>query len=104
MNCILRSKMSTIEEANRAIMHAVEQYLEDHARQFEDDLCALLRIPSVSAISQHRDDVRRAALWVAEQFRALGMPPQLHETPGHPIVYAEWLGAAGAPTVLVYGH
>ncbi|HJT35165.1 MAG TPA: dipeptidase [Pirellulales bacterium] len=85
-------------------MPTLDDYLTQHAGDFEDDLCQLLRIASVSADSQHRGDVRRAAEWMAEQFRSLKMSVELCETPGHPIVYAEWLGAPGAPTALVYGH
>ena len=82
-------------------MPAIDDYLKQHAADFEDDLCQLLRIASVSADSQHRGDVRRAAEWMVEQFRSLRMSVDLCETPGHPIVYAEWLGAPGAPTALV---
>ncbi|HEV3340050.1 MAG TPA: dipeptidase [Pirellulales bacterium] len=85
-------------------MPKIDDYLTQHASAFEDDLCELLRIPSVSADSRHKADVRRAADWVAGQFRSLSMPVELCETAGHPIVYAEWLGAPGAPTALVYGH
>ncbi|MGH7134244.1 MAG: M20/M25/M40 family metallo-hydrolase, partial [Pirellulales bacterium] len=85
-------------------MSNIDDYLSQHAADFEEDLCQLLRIASVSADSRHRADVRRAADWLVEQFHSLGMPVELCETPGHPIVYAEWLGAAGAPTALVYGH
>ncbi len=82
----------------------LDRYLEENAPQFEADLCELLRIPSVSADSRHRSDVRRAADWVAGQFRSLGLKTEICETPGHPIVYAELLAAPGAPTALVYGH
>lgn len=82
----------------------LDRYLEENASQFEADLCELLRIPSVSADSRHRSDVRRAADWVAGQFRSLGLKTEICETPGHPIVYAELLAAPGAPTALVYGH
>jgi len=85
-------------------MLAIDSYLREKAAQFEDELCELLRIPSVSADSRHRGDVRRAAGWVADQFRRLGFLVELCETPGHPIVYAESPRQAGAPTVLVYGH
>jgi acetylornithine deacetylase/succinyl-diaminopimelate desuccinylase-like protein len=85
-------------------MPSVDQYLKDKAEAFEEDLCQLLRIPSVSADSRHRADVRRAAEWVAGQFQSLGLTVEMCETPGHPIVYAEWLGEPGAPTALVYGH
>ncbi|OYV83024.1 MAG: peptidase M20 [Planctomycetia bacterium 21-64-5] len=85
-------------------MPNIDDYLNQHAADFEEELCELLRIPSVSADSRHRADVRRAAEWVEAQLRGLEMNVELCETPGHPIVYAEWLGAAGAPTALVYGH
>lgn len=85
-------------------MNEVDKYLDQHGARFEDELCELLRIPSVSADSAFKSDVRRAGEWVAGQFRALGLKTELCETPGHPIVYAESLGVPGAPTVLVYGH
>ena len=85
-------------------MQQVEDYLAANATQFENDLCELLRIPSVSADSRHRDDVRRAAIWLNDHFRGVGLKSELLETPGHPIVYAELMASADAPTVLVYGH
>ncbi|MGC3969839.1 MAG: dipeptidase [Pirellulales bacterium] len=83
---------------------AVDKYLADNAAAFEDQLCQLLRIPSVSAQSTHKSDIRAAAEWVAGQFRGMGMKAEICETPGHPIVYAEICQAPGATTVLVYGH
>lgn len=85
-------------------MPTLDQYLEEQSLAFEDDLCALLRIPSVSADSKHKPDVRRAAEWVAGQFRGLGFSTNLVETAGHPVVYAESPAVPDAPTVLVYGH
>lgn len=85
-------------------MDDIEQYLKQHREAFEDDLCDLLRIPSVSADSRHRDDMRHAAKWVFGQFESLGIPAEIVETAGHPIVYAESPPVDGAPTVLVYGH
>lgn len=74
---------------------------DDHLNQFKE----ILHIPSISTLPEHRDDVRRMALWIVDELRNLGMTTsELVETPGHPIVYAEWLGAPGKPTVLVYGH
>jgi acetylornithine deacetylase/succinyl-diaminopimelate desuccinylase-like protein len=67
-------------------------------------LCDWLRIPSVSTLPEHAADVRRAAEYAAGFLRGMGMARvELRETPGHPIVYAEWLQASG-PTLLVYGH
>ena len=69
-------------------------------------LLELIRIPSVSADPHYRADVRRAADYLAEQFRAAGpFDVTVHDTPGNPVVTAEWRQAAAkAPTVLVYGH
>ncbi|MGD9722274.1 MAG: dipeptidase [Pirellulales bacterium] len=83
---------------------SLDEYLQKNQPRFEQELSALLRIPSVSADSRHRDDIRRAAEWVAGQLRALKLSTELHETAGHPIVYAESPPVPGAPTVLVYGH
>jgi acetylornithine deacetylase/succinyl-diaminopimelate desuccinylase-like protein len=71
-----------------------------HAELFD-----FLRIPSVSARSEHRDDVARAAAWLAGALDAVGLRTEIFPTSGHPIVLGEWRGAgAEAPTVLVYGH
>ncbi|MCC6349440.1 MAG: dipeptidase [Candidatus Eisenbacteria bacterium] len=86
-------------------MDALAQYLENHRDRFLDDLKAILRIPSISADPKHKGDVRRCAEHLAAHLKAIGMTTaELVETKGHPIVYAEWLGAPGAPTVLLYGH
>lgn len=83
----------------------VESYLEAHRDRFEDQLKALIRIPSVSAQPDHDADTRRAAEFVRDDLRAMGVPAELIEFPkGHPIVYGERLDAPGAPTLLVYGH
>jgi len=82
----------------------IYQYLTEHAVAFEEDLCALLRIPSVSADRAHRADVAAAADWMVAAFRDLGFATERCETAGHPIVFAESPKVPSAPTVLVYGH
>jgi len=82
----------------------LDQYLASEAGRFEDELCELLRIPSVSADSQFKADVRQAGQWVASQLSGLGFQTQIFDTPGHPIVFAQSPEIPGAPTVLVYGH
>jgi acetylornithine deacetylase/succinyl-diaminopimelate desuccinylase-like protein len=80
-------------------------YLESNKQRFLDELLDLLRIPSVSADSKFKDDVRRAAEFVKEKLTAAGLDnAQLFETPGHPVVYAEKIVDPARPTVLVYGH
>ena len=80
-------------------------YLETNKQRFLDELLELLRIPSVSADSAFKGDVRRAAEFVKDKLTAAGLDgATLYETPGHPIVYAEKIVDASKPTVLVYGH
>src|SRR5258707_8902538 len=70
-----------------------------------DELFDFLRIPSVSARSEHNPDTARAADWVADSLRKIGLKASIHPTKGHPIVLGEWRNAQpGAQTVLVYGH
>jgi acetylornithine deacetylase/succinyl-diaminopimelate desuccinylase-like protein len=70
-----------------------------------DGLREFLRIPSISTLSERKSDVRRAADFVADELRAAGMQSvQLIEGEGNPLVYGEWLGAPGKPTLLLYGH
>ena len=86
-------------------MQSVVQAIEKSRDRSVGILTEFLRIPSISTDRGHRDDVRRAAEFLADQFRAAGISTvEVMATGGHPVVYAEWLGAPEAPTVLVYGH
>lgn len=86
-------------------MDELTAYLEQNRERFVEDLKAALRIPSVSAKAEHRADCARCAQHIADHLRTLGMTRvEVVPTAGHPIVYAEWLGAAGRPTALLYGH
>ncbi|MFN3322915.1 MAG: dipeptidase [Bryobacteraceae bacterium] len=80
-------------------------YYEQHREQFLEGLKGFLRIPSVSTLPEHKSDVRRAAEFVARELREAGMPTvELIEGEGNPLVFAEWRGAPGKPTLLCYGH
>lgn len=69
------------------------------------ELFDFLRIPSISARSEHRGDVGRAAEWLAGRLLEAGLSAEIVQTEGHPIVVGEWRGAGPtAPTYLVYGH
>jgi acetylornithine deacetylase/succinyl-diaminopimelate desuccinylase-like protein len=86
-------------------MSAVHDYIDANLPRFREELFEFLRIPSVSARSEHRPDIRMAAEWLAAKMREAGLMATIEATPGHPIVVGEWRGAGeGAPTVLIYGH
>lgn len=91
--------------------YAAVVYAREHGARFVEELKELLRIPSISTSPERREDVRRAAEFVADGLRRAGLQAvQLIETTtgtrqGHPLVYAEWLAAEpGQPTILLYGH
>ena len=93
-------------ESTRAVSFARE-----NGTRFVDELKSLLRIPSISTDPERAGDVRKAAEFVANELRRIGMQNvRLIETKtaaqpaGHPLVYAEWLKTEGAATVLMYGH
>src|SRR2546423_1422725 len=80
-------------------------YYQQHRSEFLDGLKAFLRIPSISALSEHKPDIRKAAEFTRSELAGAGMTAaELIEGDGNPLVYGEWLGAPGKPTVLFYGH
>ncbi|MDA1184246.1 MAG: dipeptidase [Acidobacteria bacterium] len=86
-------------------MNDVLDFINVHRDRYIDELTHYLAIPSISALPEHAADVRRAATWTAEALRTAGMQNvRLVETPGQPVVYGDWLGAPGKPTILFYGH
>ena len=83
----------------------VKAYIDSNKERFLEELFELLRIPSVSADSKLKDEVRKAASYLYNKLTAAGVDlAEIHETDGHPIVYAEKMVDPSFPTVLVYGH
>ncbi len=83
----------------------IEQWLAANDQRIHDDLFEFLRIPSVSANSEHNGDVRAAADWLHKKLAAIGFATETLPTAGHAVVLAEWRKAPpGAPTILIYGH
>ncbi|PIV27410.1 MAG: hypothetical protein COS37_02865, partial [Anaerolineae bacterium CG03_land_8_20_14_0_80_58_20] len=80
-------------------------YAQQNRDRFLEDLKEVLTIPSISTSNDTKPEVLRAALWVADHLRGLGIENvEIMPTGGHPVVYGEWLKRPSAPTVLVYGH
>ncbi|MDR7387550.1 MAG: M20/M25/M40 family metallo-hydrolase, partial [Armatimonadota bacterium] len=81
-------------------------YARQRRTEFLEELKEWLAIPSVSTLPEHGPDCERAARWLADRMRRAGLR-RVEVVPSqrqHPLVYGEWVGLAGAPTVLVYGH
>ncbi len=80
-------------------------FARNNQQRFLNELKDLLRIPSVSTLDEHKSDVRKAANFVADELRRIGMENvEIIPTKGHPLIYADWLHAPGKPTVLCYAH
>jgi len=80
-------------------------YFEQHQSEFLEGLKTFLRIPSISTLTEHKPDIRRAAEFARDELKRAGMTSaELIEGEGNPLVYAEWLNAPGKPTILFYGH
>jgi acetylornithine deacetylase/succinyl-diaminopimelate desuccinylase-like protein len=86
----------------------IAEFVEDQRDRFLDELMALVAIPSISTLPEHRSDVQRAAQFLVAQLRdraGLEVAELIEsERGGSPLVYGEWLRAPGKPTVLIYGH
>src|SRR5438552_2359898 len=80
-------------------------YARDNQQRFLSELKTFLRIPSISTLQEHKSDVQKAAEYVSNELRRIGLENvQVIPTKGHPLVYADWLHASGKPTVLCYAH
>lgn len=86
-------------------MNHVIDFINTNRDRYVEELKGYLAIPSISALPDHKADVRRCAEWTRDEMQRIGLQNvRLIETPGFPVVYGDWLGATGAPTILFYGH
>jgi acetylornithine deacetylase/succinyl-diaminopimelate desuccinylase-like protein len=86
-------------------MIPVIDFIHTNRDRYIKELTDYLAIPSISALPEHKADVRRCAEWTADEMRRVGLENvRVIDTPGHPVVYGDWLHASGAPTILFYGH
>jgi acetylornithine deacetylase/succinyl-diaminopimelate desuccinylase-like protein len=82
------------------VLARVEREKETYLEELKD----YIRIPSISTDPAYKDDVLRCAGFALERMREAGLTAELVETQGYPLVYGEWMGAEGQPTILFYGH
>lgn len=86
-------------------MQEVISFIEGNQQTYIEELKEFLKIPSISTLIENREEINRCAKFVASKLKDAGMSRvEIFKTEGHPIVYGEWLGAPGKPTVLIYGH
>src|SRR5256714_6346960 len=86
-------------------MNDVVDFINVNRDRYVDELKQYLAIPSISALPEHQNDVRRAAQWTRDALESAGMEnARLIEPPGNRVVYGDWLNAPGKPTILFYGH
>jgi acetylornithine deacetylase/succinyl-diaminopimelate desuccinylase-like protein len=86
-------------------MKDVIKYIDKNKNRYIEELKEFLRIPSISTLEENKKDMQAAAQFAANKLKSAGLNRvEIFQTKGHPLVYGEWLGAPGKPTVLVYGH
>src|SRR5271169_5483952 len=96
--------LQNFAKAEGALMNVLE-HIETQRDEYLNELKEFLRIPSVSTQMEHKQDIERAAHWVADKLHAAGLDKvEIVPTKMHPMVYGESLHATGKPTVLFYGH
>ena len=83
----------------------IKEYVENNKERFLNELFELIRIPSISSMSEHKDDMYKTADAVKASLLAAGVDKaEVMKTTGHPVVFAEKIIDPSLPTVLVYGH
>ena len=85
-------------------MNKILEYLDRNDQRHIDQLCDFLRIPSISSISEHDPDVLRAAEFLVDEMKRLGLDVELIETAGHPLIFAQTEQRPDRRTLLFYGH
>jgi acetylornithine deacetylase/succinyl-diaminopimelate desuccinylase-like protein len=86
-------------------MQHITDQVDTNRERYLEELKEFIAIESVSSQKEHDADMRRCAEWILHHLQSIGVQDvRIFETAGHPVVYAEWNGAPGKPTVLFYGH
>ena len=83
----------------------MKNYIENNKERFFEELFSILRIPSVSSLEQHKQDMQRCADRLVELLMEAGADEAaVYPTSGHPVVFGKKTVDPSLPTVLVYGH
>ena len=98
------SKISKKEQVKSSLTW-YEKYIDDNNDSHLKEFIQLVSIPSISSIPSNKPDVAKAADWIVNKLKAIGMTTaQTIPTDGNPVVYGSWDKAPGKPTVLIYAH
>src|SRR6476661_5178828 len=90
---------------SKTMSSETDAFVRNNRDRLLAELKEFVRIPSISTLPEHTQDIQRAAEFVAESLRKAGMEHvEIIATGKHPLVYADWMHAPGKPTVLCYGH
>src|SRR5664279_2956564 len=101
---IASGKNSKKEKANSSAA-SYEKYIDDHMDEHLKEFVELVSIPSISSMASHKPDVEKAAAWIVNKLKAIGMTTaEQIQTDGNQMVYGSWENAPGKPTVLIYAH
>lgn len=82
----------------------VLNYLETNYTKHLAELKEFIAFPSISTSPEHVEEMKKSAQWLADHLTGMGLNGRVMETARHPVVFGEWTGAVGKPTLLIYGH
>ncbi len=102
---LLAQKAKAKNEQIKSSFASYEKYIDDNNDAHLKEFVELISIPSISSIPAHKPDVSKAADWIVNKLKAIGITTaQTIKTDGSPVVYGSWDKAIGKPTVLIYAH
>ena len=102
---LIAQKTTTKKETIKSAISLYEKYIDDNMDRHLKEFVELVSIPSISSIPSHKPDVEKAASWIVNKLKAIGITTaELLPTAGSPVVYGSWDKAPGKPTVLIYAH
>ena len=102
---LFAQKPKTNTEQVKSFLSSYEKYIDDNNDAHLKEFMELVSIPSISSIPSNKPDVDRAAAWIVNKLKAIGMTTaQTLPSDGNPLVFGSWDKAHGKPTVLIYAH
>jgi acetylornithine deacetylase/succinyl-diaminopimelate desuccinylase-like protein len=94
----------TTRQEKSMLPDSTSSFIDQNRERFVRELSRFLAIPSVSTLSEHKQDIAHAAQWVLEHLERSGISGRIYQTEGHPVVLARSPEIPGAPVLLIYGH